>query len=589
VQLGWDDVARLVLVGLLCLGVLGLVTYTLDTVNEGERDELGNLVLDKALGLQNNTLVGLKRNFTRPALRRVGRRWEMLQNTTRTAQDTLMRTKDHMLNVSMELSQEHAKRVFDFAAPIRQQVSKDVRVKVRELHTPQGRASLAHALDQNIRALVDGATHQGGQLVDSTYKIHRPMIREIATLQKATSTGNNSHLEAYMSDKAEQATHATESALFALGKLAHQAGKPFSNVNPYAEYKYAVTQFYVKDDTARQYCQEAVTYCSRKQGCKDALPPRHSIGKHHDESLFFVKIAPSSSPGRQMEDFVSVFLRMRCDNVDCPIFYDEMKHLVQRDDLDSELRYAQERFSFISREFDKSGELHSAVEHPEKYASGMMTMVHNPSERMIRQFMHDTLSDPGRTQCANNTEEMAQCCQGQLETFLCSKYYNYEISTLLGKPWSEVPDDKRWEALDQAYAVLQKARFMGLDESPAASMCLFMYQFQFDEQFEYNCLKPEVTNLPHIKRRVEQMNEKRSIDTRMVRGDRPDLTKVRAGQKYGYNFVDKVARQMIKYDNQLYADAARLFWRRIAAIWQARKLKINCNGMASGDWTEVAW
>lgn len=43
------------------------------------------------------------------------------------------------------------------------------------------------------------------------------------------------------------------------------------------------------------------------------------------------------------------------------------------------------RFSFISREFDKSGELHSAVEHPEKYASGMMTMVHNPSERMIRQ------------------------------------------------------------------------------------------------------------------------------------------------------------------------------------------------------------
>lgn len=79
------------------------------------------------------------------------------------------------------------------------------------------------------------------------------------------------------------------------------------------------------------------------QGCKDALPPRHSIGKHHDESLFFVKIAPSSSPGRQMEDFVSVFLRMRCDNVDCPIFYDEMKHLVQRDDLDSELRYAQER------------------------------------------------------------------------------------------------------------------------------------------------------------------------------------------------------------------------------------------------------
>lgn len=50
--------------------------------------------------------------------------------------------------------------------------------------------------------------------------------------QKATSTGNNSHLEAYMSDKAEQATHATESALFALGKLAHQAGKPFSNVNP---------------------------------------------------------------------------------------------------------------------------------------------------------------------------------------------------------------------------------------------------------------------------------------------------------------------------------------------------------------------
>lgn len=32
VQLGWDDVARLVLVGLLCLGVLGLVTYTLDTV-----------------------------------------------------------------------------------------------------------------------------------------------------------------------------------------------------------------------------------------------------------------------------------------------------------------------------------------------------------------------------------------------------------------------------------------------------------------------------------------------------------------------------------------------------------------------------
>lgn len=91
-------------------------------MNEGERDELGNLVLDKALGLQNNTLVGLKRNFTRPALRRVGRRWEMLQNTTRTAQDTLMRTKDHMLNVSMELSQEHAKRVFDFAAPIRQQV-----------------------------------------------------------------------------------------------------------------------------------------------------------------------------------------------------------------------------------------------------------------------------------------------------------------------------------------------------------------------------------------------------------------------------------------------------------------------------------
>lgn len=70
-------------------------------------------------------------------------------------------------------------------------MSKDVRVKVRELHTPQGRASLAHALDQNIRALVDGATHQGGQLVDSTYKIHRPMIREIATLQaRAPSTGS---------------------------------------------------------------------------------------------------------------------------------------------------------------------------------------------------------------------------------------------------------------------------------------------------------------------------------------------------------------------------------------------------------------
>jgi hypothetical protein len=147
----------------------------------------------------------------------------------------------------------------------------------------------------------------------------------------------------------------------------------------------------VRDTASFQACERAVAYCGHKRGgCAAKTPPQFKLNGAVGNSLFFVNQSPYLS---RMTSMIATVLRYYCPVDVCPVFFNNMITLPYEAN-ESELMYVKRRYTFISREFNKEDEQSFAVSHPERYASGAMTMLEAPEERMTRQFKYDSLADP---------------------------------------------------------------------------------------------------------------------------------------------------------------------------------------------------
>jgi len=146
---------------------------------------------------------------------------------------------------------------------------------------------------------------------------------------------------------------------------------------------------------------------------------------------------------------------------------------------------------------------------------------------------------------------MVQCCSTlgvyKPDSFLCSKYLNNQCAILLGKKWIDVPEKQRWRELDVAQKRLKAMRFFGLEGAFPASVCLFLYTFQFDALFEQECRKPRVHELPHLTDLVQRLDVDKEdrIRSSIDPTDVDDPTTARGTQAFrqkgGYNFVGAAA------------------------------------------------